>query len=113
VLAIAILGTTDAMAQQASVQRRAVNKVVTDFPEKTDLSTPESTLAAYHRASARRDAKAVLELSWWKSGPAENQELERFWKSNPQEFAVYSQAQLDAEVIEVLTYRDDLAAVNL
>jgi hypothetical protein len=100
-----------AVADRPAVQRRAVNKLVRDFPEKTDLSTPESALAAYHRASARKDAKAVLELSWWKYGHREIEEMERFWKSNPQDIAVYNQAQLDAEVIEVLVYQDDFAAV--
>ena len=98
-------------AEQPAVQRRAINKLVTDFPEKTDLSTPESALAAYHRASARMDAKAVFELSWFKTGPREIQEMDRFWKSNPKDIAAYNQAQLDAEVIEVLVYRDDYAAV--
>jgi hypothetical protein len=61
---------------QPAVQRRAVNKLVKDFPEKTDLSTPESALAAYDRASARRDARAVLELSWRNLGPRGLQEME-------------------------------------
>lgn len=97
--------------EQPLVQRRAVNKLVADFPEKTDLSTPESALAAYHRASARMDAKAVLELGWENSGPRDVEEIERFWKRDPKDIAVYNQAQLDAEVIEVLTYRDDYASV--
>jgi beta-lactamase regulating signal transducer with metallopeptidase domain len=103
--------TEQGSAEQSAVQRRPVHKLVKDFPEKTDLSTPESALAAYHRASARKDAKAVLELSWWKSGPREIQEMERFWNSNPQDIAVYNQALLDSEIIEVLAYRDDYAAV--
>ena len=97
--------------EQPVVQRRAINKLVTDFPEKTDLSTPESALAAYHRASAHMDAKAVLELSWWKFGPQEIQEMEQFWKRDAKDIAIYNEAQLNAEVIEVLTYRNDYAAV--
>jgi hypothetical protein len=96
---------------QCAVQRRSINKPVTDFPEKTDLSTPESAMAAYHRASARMDAKAVLELSWWKFGPREIQEMQQFWTYNPNDIAVYNQAQLDAEIIEILVYRDNCAAV--
>ena len=49
-------------SEKPAVQRRAINKLVKDFPEKTDLSTPESALAAYERAWARLDAKAVREL---------------------------------------------------
>ncbi|NQT11337.1 MAG: M56 family metallopeptidase, partial [Planctomycetes bacterium] len=97
--------------EQPLVQRRAVNRLVADFPEKTDLSTPESAQAAYHRASARMDATAVLELGWENSGPRDVEEIERFWKRDPKDIAVYNQAQLDAEVIEVLTYRDDYASV--
>ena len=96
---------------QPDVQRRAINKFVTDFPSTADLSTPESALAAYHRASAYMDAKAVLELSWWKPGPNAIQEMEQFWKNDPKDIAVYNQAQLNAEMLEVLTYRDDYAAV--
>ena len=97
--------------EQRLVQRRAINRLVADFPEKTDLSTPESALAAYHRTSARMDAKAVLGLSWREFGPREIEEMNRFWQRNPKGIAVYNQAQLDAEVIEVLTFREDYAAV--
>lgn len=97
--------------EQPLVERRAVNKLVTDFPEKTDLSTPESALAAYHRASARMDAKAVLELTWKKFGPRDVEEMKRFWKSKPKDIAIYNQAQLDAQIIEVLTYRDEYGSV--
>jgi len=98
-------------AEQPLVQRRAVNRLVADFPEKTDLSTPESAQAAYHRASARMDAEAVQELTWEKFGPRDVEEMKRFWKRDPKDIAVYNQAQLNAEIIEILTYRDDYAAV--
>jgi beta-lactamase regulating signal transducer with metallopeptidase domain len=98
--------------EAAAIQRRAVNKLVKDFPEKTDLSTPESALAAYFRATAKKDAKAVLALYGKKSGPAEIDELERFWKSDPpEEMAIFLQSLLDAEIIEVDTYRNDYADV--
>lgn len=91
------------------VQRRDVGKKVADFPESVDLSTPESAWAAYHRASAREDAKAVVELSWVKIDPAE---MERFWKNaEPADIAIYNKALLDAECVEVLVYRGELAAV--
>jgi beta-lactamase regulating signal transducer with metallopeptidase domain len=94
------------------IQRRTVNKLVKDFPEKTDLSTPEAALAAYHRASARKDAKAVLELGWRKYGEREIEEIERFWKSDPpKDMEVYLQAVLDAELREVLIYRNEVAGV--
>ena len=105
-------GTAQPVVDPApTVHRRAVNKRIKDFPEKTDLSTPESALAAYHRASARMDAKAVLALSWRDFGPRGIEKMERFWKRDPKDIAIYNQAQLDAEIIEVLTYRDDYASV--
>lgn len=96
---------------RAAVERHPVNKLVKDFPEKAGLSTPEASLAAYNRASAGNDAKAVLELGWWRFGPQEIREVERFWSQNPPETAIYKQALLDSEILEVLTYRDDYAAV--
>jgi tRNA A-37 threonylcarbamoyl transferase component Bud32 len=92
----------------APVQRRQVNRLVKDFPEAADLSTPESACAAWNRAGGRMDAQAVAALCWNKVAPGE---LEKFWKSDPKDMAVYNQAQLDAEIIEVLTYKDDLAEV--
>jgi len=93
------------------VQRRAVNRLVKDFPEKSDLSTPESAQAAWNRASARMDDQAVLELSWIKWGPRDIEDMDRFRKSNPRETEVYNEAQLNAEILEVATYRGDSAAV--
>ena len=31
------------------IEHRTINRLVKDFPEKTDLSTPESAMAAYSR----------------------------------------------------------------
>ncbi|MEA1951138.1 MAG: PEGA domain-containing protein, partial [Planctomycetota bacterium] len=69
-------GSADSAAD-AKVQRREVGKKLADFTEAVDLSTPESAWAAYQRANIRRDAKAVIELSWSKIDLAE---LERSWK---------------------------------
>ena len=60
-----------------AVQTRAVNKLVKDFPEKVDLSTPESALAAFHRAIARRDVQAVCDLSWQKFSPGQREGFKR------------------------------------
>ncbi|MEA1951741.1 MAG: hypothetical protein U9N87_10175, partial [Planctomycetota bacterium] len=74
-----------------------------------DLSTPESAWAAYQRANIRRDAKAVIELSWSKIDLAE---LERSWKkAEPEGLAIYTKALRDSECVEVLSYRGDLAEV--
>ncbi|MBN2291662.1 MAG: PEGA domain-containing protein [Pirellulales bacterium] len=98
-----------ATADDAKVLRRKVGKKLADFPEAVDLSTPESAWAAYHRASGRQDAKAIVELSWVK---AMLSQIERSWKqAEPEGLAIYNKAQLEAECVEVLSYGDDLADV--
>lgn len=94
-----------------TVQRRIINRVVKDFPEKTDLSTPEAAQVAWNRASARMDAKAVSELGAWTFGPRDIEELQQSWKRDLKDTAVYNEAQLNAEILEVATYREDLANV--
>ncbi|GMU25053.1 MAG: hypothetical protein AMXMBFR13_51240 [Phycisphaerae bacterium] len=90
------------------IQTRPIGKPISAFPETTDLSTPESAAAAYHRASATMDPQAVRKLSWRSLDPAE---LDRVWKqADPADLKVYNQAQLDADIVEVLAYGDDLAA---
>ena len=55
--------------EAAPIEHRSINKSVKDFPEKTDLSTPESALAAWSRSCAHTDIQAMLELSWVKLDP--------------------------------------------
>lgn len=98
-------------AENPAIQIRAVNKLVKDFPEKVDLSTPESAAAAWNRASGRMDAKAVGKLCARAFGPRDIEEMEQFWKRDPKDIAIYNEAQLNAEIIEVATYREDLANV--
>jgi len=98
--------------EQPAVQRRAVNRLVKDFPEKSDLSTPESAQAAWNRAFARMDAKAVFELGARAFGPRDvEEEMERFRTRDPKDSAVYNEALLNAEILEVATYREDSAVV--
>jgi beta-lactamase regulating signal transducer with metallopeptidase domain len=97
--------------EKPPVQRRAINKLVKDFPEKVDLSTPESASAAYERAWARLDAKAVWELGWLTPGPNDIEETERFMKHDAKDPESFRKILLGTEIVEVLTYRDDLAAV--
>jgi beta-lactamase regulating signal transducer with metallopeptidase domain/protein involved in polysaccharide export with SLBB domain len=98
-------------ATKATIQWRTVNKLVKDFPEKVDLSTPESAAAACNRAWARMDDQAVLELSWVKWGQHDIDRTKQFRDSHPKETAIKNDAQLNAEILEVATYRDDLAEV--
>ncbi len=93
------------------VERRVINKKVSDFPDKTDLSTPESAQAAWNRAWARMDDQALLELSWVKWGPRDIQRMQRARESNPKETEVFNKAQLNAEILEVTIRRKDWALV--
>ncbi|MHC4718673.1 MAG: hypothetical protein ACYS5V_17030, partial [Planctomycetota bacterium] len=96
-------------AVSPDVRRRSVARKIADFPDKVDLSTPESALAAFHRASARQDAKGVCDLSWVPISP---ESARRTWaRADPKDLAVYNQAKRDAKVLEVLEYKDGLAQV--
>jgi len=97
--------------KQPEVQRRAINKRVADFPEQIDLSMPESALAAWNRACARMDDQAPLELSWIKWGHRDSEQMEKSRRSHPKETEAYNKAMLNAEIIEVATYRQDGANI--
>jgi RNA polymerase sigma factor (sigma-70 family) len=93
------------------VQRRAVQRLVKDFPEKKDLSTPESAQAAWNRASAHGDDEALLELSWVKWGPNDIENMKSYRRSHPGETVIKAEAERNAEIVEVATYREDCAVV--
>ncbi|MGW8256603.1 MAG: M56 family metallopeptidase, partial [Thermoguttaceae bacterium] len=93
------------------VERRAVNKSVKDFPEKVDLSTPESATAALHRTFGDPDPKSSLDLSAWKYSSRDVADIKRKMDSHKNEMAKTYKAYRNAEIIEVLTYRDGLAEV--
>jgi hypothetical protein len=110
-LMIALLIAGTSILQAATVEHRAVNKLVKDFPEKADLSAPESVMATAARHMARLDIKAASELSWGKQTPEKIAEIEQTLKHDSPLPKDYGQLVLDSEIIEVLTYNDDLAAV--
>jgi beta-lactamase regulating signal transducer with metallopeptidase domain len=93
------------------LQRRTILKATTDYPEKPDLSTPESAAAAWNRASGRMDDEALLQLSWIKWGPREIEKAKQQRQKDPKDAEIYAAAQLNAEIVEVTTYRDDFADV--
>ena len=114
-------GASGTQAPQSTVERRTINKMVKDFPEKADLSTPESAVAALHRSTARGDVQAECDLSWVKPAvPAKEFEREvknarnsaaKFSQRRRNILAKFSQYVLDTELVEVLTYHRDLATV--
>ncbi len=97
--------------ERPAVERRTINKLVKDFPEKTDLSTPESAVAAFHRVAMRSDPTQWLELSAWKYGPRDVAELKLITKAHESEMGLMNDAYRRAEIIEVLAYKDGLAQV--
>ncbi len=95
------------------IERRAVNKLVKDFPDKTDLSTPESAMAASCRRWAQKGITAALEVSWVQLDAQIAKEIEYGLKHDPNgPKKDFRQMFLNAEIIDVLTYRDDFAVVT-
>ena len=92
------------------MKTRDVNKRVRDFPEKTDLSTPESALAARSRQELRMDIAGANELTWEKFD-IDAETAKQFLKTNPAIPKDFSQGVLDKEIIKVLTFHDDFAVV--
>lgn len=97
---------------QVAVARRVVNKLVRDFPEKADLSTPESAAAMYHRVIASPDPKSWLDLSAWAYSARDVVDIKRKMESHRDERAWTDEAYRNAEIIEVLTYREGLSQVT-
>lgn len=90
--------------------RRDVNKPVSEFAQKVDLSTPESAWAAWQRANSRMDAQAVVDLSWVVI-PLEDEKA--FWERelarNPENVKIFTQAIAASKLLEVFLDRDELA----
>lgn len=100
--------------QAASPERREVHRLVKDFPEKEDLSTPESAAVALIRREAALDiVAAVNEIGWGKlEGTSERfRKRQDSLKGMPEAPREIAQLAAQLEIVAVLTYRDDLAAV--
>ena len=108
-LALLIAGTR--VLQAAVLEHRAVNKLIKDFPEKTDLSTPETAAVALCRNVARKDIKAAVELSWVKLDAETVKDIEWGLKFDPMAPKDLSQLARDTEIVDVITYHEDLANV--
>ena len=96
----------------APVECRAVNKLVKDFPEKLDLSHPESALVAMWRAILRKDALAAAEfvVDSQRKGFVKHFDKLTHDLSTPV-MKETKRSMENLEVVEVLTYRDHLAEV--
>jgi beta-lactamase regulating signal transducer with metallopeptidase domain len=98
-------------APKPAVQRRTINKPVKDFPEKADLSTPESAAAAFNRVLSDPDPAKWLEMSAWKYTPRDVEAIRQRKEPNKDEVARAKDPYRNAEIVEVLAYRDGLAEV--
>ncbi len=108
---------TTETASQAVVKKRAINKLVKDFPDRMDLSTPESAMAALsHGVARRKDIHVIREgnsvtldgRNWVK---LDSQSAKKYAGAVVNVTENSGQQVLDTEIVEVLTYNDDLAAV--
>ncbi len=103
-----------AKSNENAVHQRAINRPVKDFPEKTDLSTPETAAAAFQRAIINPDPKLWLKLSAWKYGPEDVKRVKAETEGkmgSKDEIALMNNAYRNAEIVEVQTYRDGVAQV--
>ena len=101
-----------AALSELPVHKRRIDCLVSEFPKATDLSSPESAAAAWQRAFASKDMKAVGELTWVELDLDEMEEwMKRGQERDAEAFAAYIKAMEESTIIEILTYREDLAAV--
>lgn len=91
----------------AKVEMRVIGKPVSAFAEG-DLSAPESAAANYCRASGNMDAEALAAVS---ITPVDGAAMQRAFERNRADMEIYNKAQLNATILQVLTYRDGVARV--
>ena len=108
-LGLLIAGTR--VLQAAPEDVRVIDKLVKDFPEKTDLSTPESAAAAWCRAWARKDFDAVMELSCVKLEPKTAKIVAQAVKHDRGYAKNFGQRLLETTIVEVLPHGDNMAVV--
>ena len=94
----------------ATARRYEVNKKVKDFPDKTDLSTPEAACAAIYRIFESKEMRGLSDYAWTKFDD-DLKDIENTLKKDPNLSEHYSSDVLNAAILEVGVYRDDLATV--
>ncbi len=87
------------------VIREYVGKKVADYPKGVNLSSPAAAAATWSRAWGSADTDAIIKTSGRKMT---RQQVDKFWLKRER---AYDRALLDSTVVEVLTYRKNLAAV--
>ena len=91
-----------------SISEREVNKLVSEYPETPDFSSPEAACAAWERACARMDTAAINQMSAAQKQP--NQYADWYLREQERDtegMAIYSKVV----IVAVQTFQDDLATV--
>jgi hypothetical protein len=92
----------------ATVTQHQVGKLVTEFPEQLDLSSPATASAAMWRAYARMDTQTISQISIRPINPGQYQNwFENEQRRDREGMTVY----LKAKIVTVQTWRDALASV--
>ncbi|TAL05093.1 MAG: hypothetical protein EPO07_04140, partial [Verrucomicrobia bacterium] len=110
-----VVAADSAGASSAGAERivdREINRLVSEFPEVRDLSTPETACVAWQRANARKELPTISQLSLV---PMESKELENWFQREEQRdaegLAIYLKALADSKIVAVQTWRGELANV--
>jgi hypothetical protein len=91
---------------------RIVNILISEFPAKEDLTTPEGACVAWQRANASKDAATVSRLSLVPLDPNEQvQGYQREERRDAAGLARYLQALADSKIVVVQVWRKELANV--
>lgn len=109
------LGEPDAPAPpkgNSGIREREVNKLVSDFPEPVDLSTPEGACAAWQRASASKESQSLSKLSLVMIEPGQQDAwYEKQQQRDPEGLETYLKAVAGSKILAVQVWRDDVANV--
>jgi hypothetical protein len=96
-----------------TVERRAINKRAKDFPARTDLSAPESAMAALCQKWTQGGITSALAVSWIQLDAEIAKEIESALRNDPSGPKIDLRQMFgDVEIIDVVTYHDDLAVVT-
>ena len=103
---------TAGTAIAAPMAEREINRLVSEFPAAAGLSSPESAGAAWHRASAGKDASAISRMSLVPLDPKEQENwYQREEQRDPEGLAVYLKALAESKIVAVQIWREELANV--
>jgi hypothetical protein len=92
----------------ATVTQREVGKLVSEFPEQLDLSSPATASAAMWQAYARMDTQTISQVSFT---PINSQQYENWFEKEQHRDREGMAVYLKAKINIVQTWRDVLASV--